>query len=61
MPELKGQSLETAISLIAPTGASYLVVGVRRGDAVVNQVVEQSIAAGETVGPDDTVTIYVQR
>jgi transcriptional regulator with XRE-family HTH domain len=61
MPELKGQSLETAISLITPTGASYLVVGVRRGDAVVNQVVEQSIAAGETVGVGDTVTIYVQR
>jgi len=61
MPELKGQSLETAVGLISQTGASYLVVGVQRGDAVVNQVVEQSIAAGETVGVGDTVTIYVER
>jgi len=61
MPELKGQSLETAIGLVSQTGASYVVVGVRRGDAVVNQVVEQSIAAGETVGPDDTITIWVAR
>ncbi len=61
MPELKGQSLETAIQLVSATGASYIVVGTRQGDAVQNQVVEQSIAAGDAVGPGDTVTIYVQR
>jgi transcriptional regulator with XRE-family HTH domain len=61
MPELRGQSLETAIQLVSQTGASYLVVGTRQGEAVQNQVVEQSVAAGEPVGPGDTVTIYVQR
>jgi len=61
MPELKGQSVETAIELVSATGASYVLVGTRQGDAVQNQVVEQSIAAGETVGPGDTVTIWYRR
>jgi len=61
MPDLRGQSLETAIQLVSQTGASYLIVETQESGAVPNQVVEQSIAAGETVGPDDTVTFYVQR
>jgi cytoskeletal protein RodZ len=61
MPDLRGQSIETAVSLIEPTGASYLIVGTRQGDAVQNQVVDQSVPAGDPVGPGDTVTIYVQR
>jgi len=61
MPEIVGQSLETAVQLVSQTGASYVIVGVRQGDVAVNQIVEQSPAPGETVGPGDTVTIYAAR
>jgi hypothetical protein len=61
MPDVRGQSLETAIQLVAPTGAAYLIVETQQEGAVPNQVVEQSIPAGESVGPDDTVTLWVGR
>ena len=61
MPDVRGQSLETAIQLVSQTGASYLIVETQGSGAVPNQVVGQSIAAGETVGPDDTVTLSVHR
>jgi cytoskeletal protein RodZ len=61
MPDIVGQSLETAVQLVSGTGAAYVLVGVRSDDVAVNQVAEQSPAPGETVGPGDTVTIYYAR
>jgi beta-lactam-binding protein with PASTA domain len=56
-----GQSVETAVQLVSQTGASPVLVGVRQGDAPVNQVVDQQPVPGETVGPGDTVTIFYSR
>ena len=61
MPDVRGQSLETAITLVSQTGASYVIVETQQEGAVPGQVVGQSIAAGETVGPDDTITLSVNR
>jgi cytoskeletal protein RodZ len=61
LPELVGQSVETAVQLVSQTGASPVLVGVRQGDAPVNQVVDQQPVPGETVGPGDTVTIFYSR
>ncbi len=61
LPDLVGQSVETAARLVSDTGASYVLVGVLQGDAPTNQVVDQSPAPGESVGPGDTVTIYHAR
>ena len=39
LPDLIGQSLEDAIAIVEGTGASYVVVGVKDGDAPVGQIV----------------------
>jgi hypothetical protein len=61
LDDLVGQSLETAVQLVSNTGATPVLVGVRQGDAPVNQVVDQQPPPGETVGPGDTVTIFYSR
>lgn len=61
MPEITGQTVETAIQLVSATGASYVLVGVLEGEAASGQVVDQSPAPGVEVGPGDTVTIYEKR
>jgi cytoskeletal protein RodZ len=61
LPELVGQSVETAVQLVTATGATPVIVGIRQGDAPINQVVSQSPDPGVTVGPGDTVTIRVSR
>jgi len=61
LPELVGQSVETAVQLVSATGADYILVGVQQGDVPVNQVVDQEPAPGEEVGPGDTVTIFHSR
>jgi cytoskeletal protein RodZ len=61
LPELVGQSVETAVQLVSDTGATPVIVGLRQGDAPINQVVAQNPDPGETVGPGDTVTITVSR
>jgi hypothetical protein len=61
LPELVGQSLETAIQLVSATGADYVLVGVRQGDVPSDQVVDQQPAPGVEVGPGDTVSIFYSR
>ncbi len=61
LPDLAGQTLSSAIALVQETGAQYIVIGVREGDAPVDQVVDQSPAPGSAVGPGSVVTIKVSR
>ena len=61
LPDLAGQSVETAVESVNATGASYVLIGVREGDVPANTVVDQSPAPDTSVGPGDTVTIYYQR
>jgi cytoskeletal protein RodZ len=61
MPDIVGQSLETAVQMVSATGASYVLVGTNSGDVAQNQVSAQSPDRGATVGPGNTVTIYYQR
>jgi hypothetical protein len=61
LPDLAGQSVETAVESVNATGASYVLIGVREGDVPANTVVDQSPAPDTAVGPGDTVTIYYQR
>ena len=61
LPELAGQSLQTAIDLVKETGASYVIVGLKQGDVPIDQVIDQSPPAGTAVQPGDTVTIVVSR
>jgi hypothetical protein len=61
LPDLAGQSVETAVESVNATGASYVLIGVREGEVPANTVVDQSPAPDTTVGPGDTVTIYYQR
>lgn len=61
LPDLVGEGVETAVELLNPTGASYVLIGVREGDVPANTVVDQSPAPGTSVGPGDTVTIFYQR
>lgn len=61
LPDLAGQSVETAVESVNATGASYVLIGVREGDVPANTVVDQSPAPDTTVGAGDTVTIYYQR
>jgi hypothetical protein len=61
LPELVGESVETAIQLVSATGADYVLVGVRQGDVPSDQVVDQQPAPGVEVGPGDTVSIFYSR
>ena len=61
LPDLVGETLETAITLVEETGARYVVVGVTQGDVPVDQVVGQSPDPGTAVGAGDFVTITVSR
>jgi transcriptional regulator with XRE-family HTH domain len=45
LEDIVGQSVETAVSLVQGTGASYVLVGVRGGDVPANTVVDQQPAA----------------
>lgn len=61
LPDLAGQTVEQAISIVEDTGASYVIVGVHEGDVQPNQVVEQDPAPGASVGPGDMVTLTISR
>jgi len=61
LQDLVGQSVETAVGMVQSTGASYVLVGVARGDVASNTVVDQGTAAGTRIGPGDTVTIFFRR
>ena len=61
LPDLIGQSLEDAIAIVEGTGASYVVVGVKDGDAPVGQIVDHDPGPDETVGAGDVVTLVVSQ
>ncbi len=61
LPDLAGQSVEEAITIVEETGAAYIIVGVRQGDVPLGQVVNQEPAPGEPVQPGDLVTLIVSR
>jgi cytoskeletal protein RodZ len=61
LPNLVSLTSQEAITYIEATGASYIIVGTSEGDFPVGQVIAQSPAEGETVGPGDLVTITVSQ
>ena len=61
LPDVTGQSVETAVGAVQKTGASYVLVGVKQGDVPANTVVDQQPAAGAAIGAGDTVTIFFRR
>jgi transcriptional regulator with XRE-family HTH domain len=61
LPDLAGQSLEEAISVVEQTGAGYVVIGVREGEVPLGQVVDQQPLPGSIVQPGDLVTLIVSR
>lgn len=61
LPDLAGQTVEEAISIVERTGASYIIVSVREGDVQPGQVVDQDPEPGTAVGPGDIVTITASR
>jgi hypothetical protein len=61
LPDLAGQSLQDAITIIEDAGASYIVVSVSEGDIPVGRIVEQSPKAGTTIRSSDLVTLFVSR
>jgi cytoskeletal protein RodZ len=61
LPDLAGQTLDEAVSIIEETGATYIVVGTTEGDIPVGQVVEHSPGPGSAVGPGDLVTLTVSQ
>ena len=61
LPDLTGQTLEEAVTIVEETGATYLIVGTTEGDSPVGVVVAHDPGAGDTVGPGDLVTITVRQ
>lgn len=61
LPDLAGQTLEEAVSIIEQIGATYLIVGTTEGDIPAGVVVAHDPSPGDTVGPGDLVTITVSQ
>ncbi len=61
LPDLSGQTLQEAVTIVEETGATYLIVGTTEGDIPVGVVVAHSPGPGDTVGPGDLVTITVSQ
>ncbi len=61
LPDLAGQTLEEAVTIVEETGATYLIVGTTEGDIPVGVVVAHDPGPGDTVGPGDLVTITVSQ
>ena len=61
LPDLSGQTLEEAVTIVEETGATYLIVGTTEGDIPVGVVVAHDPGPGDTVGPGDLVTITVSQ
>lgn len=61
LPDLAGQTLEEAVSIIEQTGATYLIVSTTEGDIPAGVVVAHDPGPGDTVGPGDLVTITVSQ
>ncbi|MCH7809334.1 MAG: helix-turn-helix domain-containing protein [Chloroflexi bacterium] len=61
LPDLAGQTLEEAVTIVEETGATYLIVGTTEGDIPAGVVVAHDPGPGDTVGPGDLVTITVSQ
>jgi cytoskeletal protein RodZ len=61
LPDLAGQSLEDAVTMVEGTGASYAIVWVSDGDFPVGQVVNHEPGPDEVVGAGDVVTLLVSQ
>jgi len=61
LPDLAGLSLEEAIRIVEEAGAAYVVIGVRKGEVPVGQIVDQEPAPGEPVEAGGLVTLIVSR
>jgi beta-lactam-binding protein with PASTA domain len=61
LPDLAGQTLEEAVTIVEETGATYLIVLTTEGDIPVGVVVAHDPGPGDTVGPGDLVTITVSQ
>ncbi len=61
LPDLVGQTLVDAISIVERTGATYIVVYVSEGDVPSEQVIDQSPPPDTEVGAGDAVTIIASR
>ena len=61
LPDLAGQTLEEAVTIVEETGATYLIVGTTEGDIPAGVVVAHDPGPGDTVGPGDLVTRTVSQ
>jgi cytoskeletal protein RodZ len=61
LPDLAGQSLEDAVTIVEATGASYAIVWVSDGDFPVGQVVDHDPGPDTVVGGGDVVTLLVSQ
>ena len=61
LPDLAGQSVDDAVSIVQETGASVSVIYVKQGDVPVGQIVNHQPGAGAAVGPGDVVTLIVSQ
>ncbi|TMF98972.1 MAG: helix-turn-helix domain-containing protein [Chloroflexi bacterium] len=61
LPDLAGQSVDDAVSIVQETGASVSVIYVKQGDVPVGQIVNHQPGAGAAVGRGDVVTLIVSQ
>jgi len=61
LPDLAGQSLDDAVSIVQETGASVSIIYVKQGDVPVGQIVNHQPGPGATVGRGDVVTLIVSQ
>lgn len=61
LPNLKGFSLDEAVSTLEKLGAEYVVVAIRVGNVPKGQVVEHWPAADASLNPGQIVTLVVSR
>ena len=61
LPDLAGQSLEDAVTMVEGTGASYAIVWVSDGDFPVGQIVDHDPGPDAVVGAGDVVTLLVSQ
>ena len=61
LPDLSGQSVDDAVSIVQETGASVSVFYVKQGDVPVGQIVSHQPGPGAAVGPGDVVTLIVSQ
>jgi len=61
LPDLAGQSVDDAVSIVQETGASVSIIYVKQGDVPVGQIVNHRPGPGAAVGPGDVVTLIVSQ